>query len=282
MTIRERQNTDRVIIMLIAQSVRYTEAKRFDWFKYVLLVGFVVCSFIRAGDVSGSWLSIAVMSLFVVWFLHLFIFEELQRRKNQGAGELRQAADGEIFGLAWPRVADQIEPGRAQINLALPRAGSRRERILRERVQNWYPDRIIGNEESDGLACVARCQQWNCIWDIELRKVWSKYVLSLILILFIAGLAWAVINKMAMDGVLLLGLPLIPIFTWGVAEWRSHKATAARYTSLEARIRDALRRDTVREDQVQAFHESLYLERTRSVRVPDWVYLAHRDRMHDV
>ena len=279
MTIKERQLSARVINMLVAQSVRYTEAKLFDSLKYVLLLGFAACSLLRLGDWSGPSLSIAVFVLFVAWFLYLFFFDSEQRRKNQMAGELREAADGIIFDLAWPRVADRREPSQAQVNLALPKADSRKDRLLRSRMKDWYPDRIIAMEEEDHLASVARCQQWNCLWDIELRSTWSNYVLRAMLVVFVAGLAWTVIYKVPMDNVLLLVMPLVPVFTWGIAEWRFHKSTACRYERLEGKIRDALSRGEVREDEVQAFHELLYIERTRSMRVPDWVYLIHRNKL---
>ena len=282
MTIAERQATDRVIRMLIAQSVRYTEAKRFDWVKYGSLIGFAVCSVLRAGDWSGPALSLTVFVLFVVWFLHLFIFEELQHRKNRMGGELRQAADCEILGLAWPSVADRHQPDEAQVNLALPKSGSKRERLLRRRMKNWYPDRIIGNEVDDRTASVARCQHWNCIWDIELRRIWSNYVLRSILALVVVGLAWSVIKEVPMDNALLSVLPLIPVFTWGISEWRTQRSTVERYERLEGRILAALRHGRLGEDEIQAFHESLYIERTRSMRVPDWVYLIHRERLQRV
>lgn len=203
-TIAKLQNTDRIIIMLSAQSQLYSEAKKLQFLNAliclaipVVLMLFQVFSIFQLP--GALYYIVLELLLFVVGIALSVRFDQ----KNADAAQIQQDIDLRLYGLEWfedVRISEEVS-----------KAANRYREAGKDlsKLQNWYD---LDLNRLDAIVAIRCCQKTNIMWSFRLGRIWFC---SLVLI----GLACLVIT--VLPPVLLKVNWESIFFTTTIIEWIS-------------------------------------------------------------
>lgn len=270
---RERQDQDEALRLLIAQRLLYRRAKRWlglRWFGMVVIgLGAPLVSVTRpelagvAGSVAGVWL-----------FLGRTLFIFAQNSTVAKAAAVQERFDFLVYGM--PESIDRSAlPSLEEITkIAGPDTGLR-DVAQREELLEWYPIEDL----DPGLVTVAICQRANASYADRLLRVtavaWTGltglWFMVLVALSFLVGLSLS----QFMVGVF---LPILPAFLdigkYVVDIWRAARDRKDLAGSIEERLEGT--DGAVEGQDLMVWQERLYALRRSTPQVPDFVYKIRR------
>ena len=278
-TIPEVQNSELQIKRLAAQRFVYSIAKRSQIAQLVLAIPFTIVLSIFGLLIPSlaPWQAIYGVSVLIIET----ILEDWQKRLRKQAAKIQELFDCETLGLDWNELEIGPKPDVETIiegsNNYLRKMGNFDDLV------NWYPP-VVGNLPIHLARLI--CQRTNLRWDFQLRRWFAQRALALtatvILLLFILSL-W---NQLSLERFVLAVLaPALPVFSWGIKEYRKQKEVADDLERLKSQVEeywnDAIR-SKISAHQVEvksrALQDEIYDLRKDSPLIFDTVYRLFRMR----
>jgi len=270
---RERQDQDEALRLLIAQRRLYRRAKRWlvlRWFGMVVIgLGAPLVSVARpelavlAGAVAGVWI-----------FLGRTALAAAQTATGAKAAAVQERFD--FFVYAMPESIDRSAlPSLEEIAKIAGPDTELQDVAQRERLLEWYPI-----EDSDpGLVAVAICQRANASYADRLLRTTTIVWTSLTVLWFAVLVAVSVYASLSLSQFMLgVFLPILPAFldiaqyVVGIrrAAW-DRKDLAG---SIEERLEGT--GNAIDGQDLMVWQERLYALRRSTPEVPDFVYNLRR------
>ncbi|MGE3074430.1 MAG: S-4TM family putative pore-forming effector [Dehalococcoidia bacterium] len=272
-----RQNEPDSLRRLAAASATYTSAKQVQFGRIALVFLLAVSSpfvFWWNRDLAEV---IAIVGAFVVvaepvgklWEAHLV---------SRGAA-IQECFDTYTFSLPWNEYLADEAPHPELVNSRAKQFGRPRDRL-----KDWYTMTSDVERPYDVLLC----QRQNLVWDSRLRRNFALYItIALGLWLTLEIGIWAfVIDVSLADFLLVFVIPGLPAVIAGLDLALSNLRTAnirdRLYRNWNALWQRALRApESVDEMDLRQLQDAIYVCRTRSVQVPDWLQAKRKSRYED-
>jgi len=266
---RERQDEDEALRLLIAQRRLHRRAKRWLGLRLigmaVIALGAPVVSVIRpdlavfAGAVAGSWL-----------FLERTIFLYAQTSTLAKAAAIQEQFDFFVYDM--PGSVDRsVLPSLEEIVRIADAHNKLRDAAEREKVVGWYSI----EDSSSGVVAVALCQRSNASYADHLLKTTAKLWTVLTSMWFVALVVASILAELSLlqfiAGVFLPILPAgLDIVQYVLGIWQAARDRKDLADSIQARVEGA--GGAIDGRDLMVWQERLYALRRSTVQVPDFVY----------
>lgn len=276
--IPQEQNTQRSLDLLAAQCQLYSDAKNLQMVSVIMSIPVVitwsllVALFPPLAVYPALWGIIATL-------LELLVFSRLQKNTQEKAAKIQQIFDCEVLQFNWPSLncGVRIEPE------TIIDASNRHKRKIRNIINlpDWYPI-SVGKLPIHQARII--CQRSNVWWDAQLRRRYSKWIVSILFSLTVIVLLIGLIGGLTLEKFLLAVLaPLTPAFVFGLRQYTEHNEAAARLDRLrenaEALVQEVINGRYTPQDlerESYSLQTQIYDNRRRSPLILDRLYLRLR------
>lgn len=280
---RERQDQDEALRLLIVQRRLYRRAKRWlglRWFGMVVIgLGAPVVSVAKpelavvAGAVAGVWI-----------FLGRTALAAAQTTTGAKAAGVQEQFDFFVYGMPGSIDRSTLPSLEEIVKIAGPDAGLR-DVAKREQLLAWYPIK----DSDPGLATVAICQRANASYADRLLRATALVWTGLTVLWFVVLVALSVRADLSLSQFMLgVFLPILPAFL-DIAQYVVGIRRAARERKdLAGSIQERLegKGGAIDGQDLMVWQERLYALRRSTPEVPDFVYKigrkANEIAMHSV
>lgn len=270
---KERQNDDRALELLLAQRRLYAVAKKWANLHDVglaivavaapLIAAFAPDASIAAGAVAGGWI-----------FLSRTLFNWFDRWYSARGAVVQEMFDEYVFGLTnLPRRSVQVSPEDIQ-----RRVGKRplREQVDDEDLLGWYPlDTSV-----DGVAAVAIAQRSNAAYAERLQYLNASRWLAATIIWMAIAVGVALVTNLSLAAFLIgVALPILPVFLDLFEQWRSVRQSSADRRALAASIEAVIKSPTATvklADKIPLWQDQLFTLRRDAPQIPNLLYKKTR------
>ena len=157
--IKTRQNEDKSIMILKAESKLYSEAKLLVLIKNLLCVFLPLFINVVFGKKSLPYIAVGLVALFVS-----FLFDDVIKAKKKRAAQIQQCFDSYVFNIPF-----NCE-GLTEDNLLediVKYSNKKRKKDDKKSFENWYA--VTENNYNESKAIKA-CQRESVSWDRTLKK----------------------------------------------------------------------------------------------------------------
>ncbi len=272
--IPQEQNTQRQLDKLAAQRQLYSDAKALQIISVVISVPLViawsilVAIFPRMAVYAGLW-GISVT------FLELLIFSRLQNSSQEKAAKIQQLFDCEVLEFNWLNLNCGIRIDPETIIDASTRFKCKDPNY--STLKNWY---AVSVGKLPIYQARIICQRSNIWWDAQLRRRYSKWVISILVTLSIIVFLIGLIGGLTLEKFLLAVLaPLTPAFVFWLRQYIEHNEAANRLDRLrenaEALLQEVINGRFTPQDlerESYSLQAQIYDNRRRSPLIFDWLY----------
>lgn len=268
--IKERQNEDAQLRLLLAQRRLYSRAKIWSNVR-VLGLGIVA---IASPLCVAVWPDVATAAASVAagWFaLNRLVFRPAERRYAIQAATIQEQFDTRIFSMPTIAVRDpQVLP--EEITRLAGKRIVRKKAYSSERLRDWYPI----NLNVDGRVAIAIAQRGNLAYTEALLRRSANAWVGLLVIWAVVAVAIGLISGFSLEAFLLaIVLPILPPSLDAVDEWQRVRAAGKERRALTLEIQDAILNDStnpINPDQLIGWQAQLFALRRDAPLVPDWLY----------
>lgn len=211
------QNTTLALKRLAAMRVLYSTAKQFFAVQLILTVPVVVGIALVALALDKEWFRLPkmdiayIVGLTGVFFalLDAFLWGPIINYRRELAAKIQNSFDCDVLELHY----SEIKYGKLPDNEDVEKWSGKYKHSLAADLADWY------RPEVDNLPMtVARvvCQRANCLWDMDLRRQYNRYVYWAAAIMSITIVVAAVATDVTVNSLFALILaPLLPIIAVG-------------------------------------------------------------------
>jgi hypothetical protein len=269
---RQRQNTDDSLRLLVAQRTIYSTAKRYLTARLTGMLLIAIAApiigvtkpslAVTCGAVAGAWIFLGRTSL--------------TRRQNfhvdRGAA-VQESFDLRVFGMPGNRGRENM-PTLEDIAKLTGRKSDVRQAAAIEKLRDWYPL----DTDATGAAAVAISQRANVSYSDSLLRTTAKVWWWLIGGWTILAIAFTLIADVDLSAFLLaVFLPLLPAFL-DLVEFTQQYNSASHIRRMTAQeIEDAITSgQPIDPGQLQIWQERIYELRRSTPLVPDVIYWMAR------
>jgi len=272
----KRQNDPEFIDMLDATSQLYTEAKRLQYGTTVVLtlVALVGSGYIIWSKTTEGW----TMLVTLLALLGSYAVRDRALASQEEAARIQEQFDTELLGLAWNEIlCEKLDASKIKQKAV---KYQRRTGESRDRRVNWYANYDELTPELQALAC----QRENTRWDTDLRRLWTRSITWLMIVVLIGLLIMAyATNPHIQDLITGPALLLTPLFILGLDLLRDNRVTQAHLSQTNSHL--GLAEDRAKRpnhDQVELAHsirqiqDRIYLNRCSNPQIPDCFYRIHK------
>ncbi|MFF5615098.1 S-4TM family putative pore-forming effector [Streptomyces albidoflavus] len=271
---RERQNDNEALRLLIAQRRLYSKAKRWlsiRWFG-MLIIG------LAAPAVSVIWPNLAVVSgaLAGLWiFLSQSVLVNAQSNAVASAAAVQERFDLYVFGMPTS-VERSTLPSMEEIAAVAGPDSDLRNKASDGELFDWYPI----NEEDPGSLAVAISQRANASYSDRLLRstaiAWTSVTVAWVLVIGMASIVVQLSLITFLAGVLLPVLPsFLDVVRYVVGIRRAARDRGDLTRAIESRLRAV--DESVDVNDLLVWQENLYDLRRSTPLVPDILYRLKRE-----
>lgn len=246
-SIPQQQNQPHQLERLGAFSQLYLQAKRLLALNVVLSVPLAI----GWAFAVAVWQPLEVYA--ALWGLGLTllttgVITPHQNALQTTAAKVQQQLDCELFQLEC-NIANPPDPE------TLYKANKRylkREKSY-AKLEDWYPPGIAPLPLE--LARLV-CQRTNCWWDSDLRRRYSGWVITLLVLLSVGVLLIGLIGGLTLDKFLLAVIaPLSPALFLGISQYRDNMKAAANLDRLLGKVNEIWHRSLYKNETPQQLYE---------------------------
>lgn len=268
--IRDAQNQDEQLALLLAQRRLYSKAKVWANVRGVGLGGIAVASpLLVAVQPDASTVSASVAAM---WFsLNRLVFRPIERRLATRAATVQEEFDTRIFAMPTIAVRDpQVLP--EEVSRLTGGRVARRKAYSQDRLRNWYPI----NRTVAGSVAVAIAQRGNLAYTQELLRRSANLWIGLLSAWAVIAVAIGILASFNLETFLLaVILPILPPLLDAADEWQRVCAASKERRALTLDIQDAIIADSknsISPSQLLGWQAQLFALRRDAPLVPDWLY----------
>jgi hypothetical protein len=273
-SIPQEQNKHCQLERLAAQRQLYSDAKTLQIINVIISVPLVitwsilVAIFPKMAVYAGLW-GISVT------FLDILVFARLQKSEQEKAAKIQQLFDCEVLQFNWSSLNCGIRLDPETIIDASTRF--KRKYPNYSTLQNWYP---VSVGQLPIYQARIICQRSNIWWDAQLRRRYSKWVITVLIALTTVVFLIGLIGGLTLEKFLLAVLaPLTPAFVFGLRQYIEHNEAATRLDRLKENA-EALLQEVIKgrftpqdfERESYSLQAQIYDNRRRSPLIFDWLY----------
>ena len=272
--IPQDQNSPLELRRLAAQRQLYSKAKGLLAFQMVLSVPIAVTIAAAALWNPAARVYAGIWGILAT-FVDLVWLSPWQQSLKNTAATVQEAFDCDLLHLPWNETTTGKPPA-AEIVAEwsiLPRG------VTYETLQllNWYPSSI--GELPLHVARIV-CQRCNCWWDSNLRRRYAIWCIGIVATLFAVPCLGGTIAGVPLQQLaLIVVLPLAPVATVGIRQFREQRDAAERLDSLRdhfATIWQRLLNGGVSPEESREVsrrvQDRIFEHRRRTPLIFDWVY----------
>ena len=276
------ENADAQIWLLRARRHMYAQAKRLLSLQMALTVGVPVVGAVCASiwpDLRGF---VAFLSLTIA-ILDVTVFDRLQRALLKSAAKAQEQFDCVVLELPW----DDFTVG-AKLPPETIHAASSKHLMSKEdaSLKNWYP--VAVEQVPLHLARII-CQRTNLWYDAKLRRQYGGWSIGLSVGLSLLLVVIGMVRGLTLGSFVLTVLaPAAPIIIWGVREYFRQRDTCEILDRLRSgsealwqRAKTGACSEADGTNQSRQFQNAIYLRRSSSPLIFDWMYKVQRPRLED-
>jgi len=274
------QNADAQIRLLRARRYMYLQAKRLLSLQMVLTVGVPVVGAICASIWPSLRGLVAFLSLTIA-ILDVTLFDRLQRSLLKSAAKAQEQFDCIVLDLPWDDFSVGAKLPPETIHAAsLKHLKGQQDSILK----NWYP--VAVGKVPLYLARII-CQRTNLWYDAKLRRQYGSGSIGLTIVISMLLVFIGMVRGLTLDSFVLTVLaPAAPIIIWGAREYFRQRETCEVLDQLRSgaealwqRAKTAACSEADCTNQSRQFQNAIYLRRSNSPLIFDWMYKLQRQRL---
>lgn len=270
-----RQNEEKSLAMLAAQRQLYSDAKRFFYVDFVLLVIIpFVFSILMLFWKNNHCLEFLSYIVSIIALLSSLIFDWKETSKKELAAYIQTKFDTYVFQMPWKV---NTFPEEKDVRLIIDDNSQKlfkKDPNQKERLKNWY-DCAENMKTAPLLNTIYSCQHENLTWDYELRKRVRNggNVLSGVLI-FLIIVSGVIFNSSVLQ-VMYRFVFILPILKWAVDLNKTLPKDMRRLDALRSKFSS----DTPDSmDDLQMIEYDFYNHRSQCYLIPDLIYKIYRKR----
>jgi SMODS-associating 4TM effector domain len=276
------ENEDAQIRLLRARRQMYARAKRLLSLQIVLTVAVPMVGALCASawpDLRGS---VAFLSLTIA-ILDATVFDRIQRALLKSAAKVQEQFDCIVLELPW----DDFSVGERVPPETIHAASSKHLKGQQDAsLKDWYP--VAVEQVPLHLARII-CQRTNLWYDAKLRRQYGGGSIGLSVGLSLLLVVIGMVRGLTLDTFVLTVLaPAAPIIIWGVREYFRQRDTCEILDRLRLDSEDLWERaktgacsETDCTNQSRQFQNAIYLRRSSSPLIFDWMYKVQRPHLED-
>lgn len=268
--IRDTQNRDDQLALLLAQRRLYSKAKIWAGLRGVGLGGVAVASPLIAA-VEPDLTTVCASSA-ATWFaLNRLVFRPAERRLATRAATVQEQFDTRVFDMPTIAVRDpQVLP--EEVARLTGGRAARRKAYSHDRLRDWYPI----NRTVSGAVAVAIAQRANLAYTQELLRRSANLWVGLLSAWAVIAVAIGILASFSLETFLLaVVLPILPPLLDAADEWQRVRTAGKERRALTLEIQEAITADDntqISPDQLLGWQAQLFALRRDAPLVPDWLY----------
>jgi hypothetical protein len=276
-----KQNEPKLIRLLQAQHVAYSDAKTYYWIDAlsVLLVLIAFCAQVFGWKCKilpkclcefGCKNILAVLGV-VLWMVTQWISEWRADAIKKGA-IIQEMFDVALFELSWNEI-------KIPQKILMDDIVSLSTRCPKINFSNWYSTEISADLPYN--IAILLCFRNNIAWGIKdnekYTRILSAFLFIFVLILLIDG----IFNQKSFSGTLLLIAPCISLLRYCIDAIKNHRAFIKKHKDLAAVIQkwlDKYAKSTVEPSvyELRQLQDEFFIQRTTMAKIPDWFHYMHK------
>jgi SMODS-associating 4TM effector domain len=272
--IPQDQNILSRLNLLAAQRQLYSDAKIIQAISVIVCIPLAVVSSIIVAMLPKYTVYAALWGILAT-FLDLLFLSRLQKSTQEKAAKIQQCFDCEVLQLNWAKSNCGMEIDPETIHDASIRFLGKNKNY--SALEDWYPI-SVGKLPIHQARII--CQRANVWWDAQLRRRYSRQVITILALLttiiFLIGLIGGLtIEKF----VLAILAPLVPAFVSGLRQCVENGEAATKLDRLrentEILVRETIDGKSTPQDLESKSYDlqgQIYENRRRSPLIFNWIY----------
>lgn len=273
------QNSERQLARLAAQRELYSSAKKF----YLIeSIGSIIIPLILT-FISTFFTNISIYSaLYGIGFylLDSLVIELLITERKTKAAKIQELFDCDVLEMEkspFKAVADVT----VEDVLAYYDAHKKIETNI-EKIKDWYPKEV---EELDIRVARLICQKMNYAWDSRLRKTYSNFLKSVVVILVIIIIVGITLGRLPGEQVPLILAGILPLFRFCIKLFEDNRNATEKliklngyFDGLWARIIENSIDEKELDESARHIQNEIYDFRIKNPLIPDAFYKFFKDK----
>lgn len=262
--IQVTQNKVEFIQLLTAQRNAYSKAKKYQIIEVIALLLSIALPFRTMFDKNLT------KNLFLfgfIWLLFYLTLEYFRKKRILQGAKIQEEFDTRLFKLPWNTIkCDNKVKSETKVKLA--------DKDQSGDFKNWYSTEIT-NEIPHNIA-VLLCQRINCSWELDLRRKFLFFLLSLAFIYYLIMVLFSIYTDYNIYEFLLFISPSSAFIVYIIKNGRAFKNQYDRKNNVLEKIDGILEGlpegslpsiETLRQLQDEIFQSRIVSEN-----IPDWFY----------
>lgn len=265
-----KQNSDNSKRLLRASSVAYSNAKKAEvkitYFVIFLAVAYPISYFLITDERFKLFLF--AVSFFLTIIIQIFS-DSLKGNTTKGA-IIKEEFDTELFSLPWKSTLKKLD--HAEISsLAYKYKG--------DDINDWYSPNISENIPHN--TTIAIMQHSNTSWDIELRSIYRRCLLTMLSLYSCALLVlFGYYNTNAITIFLLL-FSILSFYTHFISLISGHKSAIDRRSEISKHLDEIiLKKQEISINELRDIQDEIYISRQESAKVPNFFFRLYKTKIN--
>ncbi len=259
--ILKNQNEPEYVKLLKASSYAYSKAKRGEnnikWFLLILAIAYPICYLL----IKNHTLELILYGCSFVLTILIEIFaDSIKGNVAQGA-LFKEQFDTKIFNMRWKSTLEEPLPGDIGLFSNQYRG--------KEEIKDWYSQNLSASIEHN--IAVAVLQFSNTSWDINLRKVYRRFLIYILMFYSIILSVFIVAMKIDALTIFLLLFSLLPFFTYFISLIREQYGAIEKRVSVSKHLYKIIKNKiNIDSNELRDIQDEIYSIRKEGSKVPNF------------
>jgi hypothetical protein len=266
----DKQNDPANMKLLKASTIAYSKAKRGEvritYFFIFLAIAFPLCYlFIKDDNVKHILFGCS----FLLTVIILIFTDRFKGNTSKGA-IFKEEFDTIIFELPWKSTLKK--PDRIEIiHYSKKYKGTE--------INDWYSTSLSPSIEHN--MAVAILQHSNTSWDIDLRKIYRRWLFSILVFYSIALAIIIVLLKVDALTIFLLLFSLLSFYSHFISLIRGHSAVIDKREAISKHLDEIIhRKKEIGINELRDIQDEIFITRQESAKVPDFFFQWYKKQMN--
>ena len=267
---QEKQNHPEQIKLLRASSSAYRKAKTGEititYFLLFLSVAYPVVYFFVKNDV----VKIVLFGCSFLITILIEIFSASFKGDTSKGAIFKEEFDTIVFNLPWKSTLKKPDHSEV-VRFSQQYDGAE--------IKNWYSPNLSGSIEQN--SAIAILQHSNTSWDIELRKIYRKWLIVFIVSYSVVIFTLFIVLKI--DGLtfFLLLYSLHLFFVHFISLIRGHSEVIEKRETISTHLDEIIRSGKhITTHELRDIQDEIYLTRQEPTKVPDFFFRRYKERLN--
>lgn len=268
--INQKQNEKVFIDYLKAQRVAYSQCKTYQFVDLISVLIAIILPII--GLINSDYVNF-LGAFGVIWTIIYLVVEHFRKNKSQQGAKIQEQFDTELFEIPWNEVLCKNKVNKdIQTDLA--------KRYKANDLSDWY-SKEIGSDIPREIA-VLLCQRINFSWELNLRKKFVLYLVTVLLVYYGAIIVTSIFVNLGLLDTLILLAPSISFLIYGVQNvgaLKSQSKSKEEYLDLiDSKIQEySLNKSIPDNTFLRQIQDVIFNQRNFLEKIPDWFYNTFKE-----